>query len=200
MKTTFKTMILPNWESELSTIHFFPFPSDYEVCGYAYRPFLSVDLFVVYKEEENINLPFHQVEPWTFEKDESMTERKEWVLFHTHPRAVYQRYQSIFAFPSLRDISNFFRHSLDLPREKYHEMVWTLEGIYHFILTPRKKRDVYEFQQRMEELSVVWKSKETKLFFQQPTLRPHDFCWWLQNNLRIGPSFLCFFTWKRNTR
>jgi len=194
MKKT--TIIIPNWEREFFGNYSFPFPSDYEVCGYAYRPFHSLNLFMVYNDEERNGI-HNEVEPWTLE---DTIKRKDWVFFHTHPRIVYQRYQSLFAFPSLRDISNFFRHSLDRPREKYHEMVWTLEGIYHFILTPQKKRDVYEFQQMMEKLSVVWKSKETKLFFQQPTLRPHDFCWWLQHKLQYGPSFLCFFTWKRNTQ
>jgi hypothetical protein len=191
---------IPSWQNSIV----FPFPLTFEISGYAYRPFQSEDLFVVYKKkQENHHAP-HQSESWTKEEKEQLLKctgqasiEKDWIFFHTHPIAVYVRFQSLFAFPSLRDVSNFFFHYLDaLPSSPYDEMIWTVEGIYHFriLFSPifsnqeeeenNKIKNIQEFQNVIEELATIWNSKETSEFFQRSETRPSDYCWWLQSTLR----------------
>ena len=199
---------IPNWESNPT----FPFPSTHEISGYLYRPFQSHDLVVVYIDplEHNTSIQstkfrFHnQVDEWSNdEKDQFFKnqDKEDWIFFHTHPIHVYLCFQTVFAFPSLRDISNFFLHGLEdktssTKSTKYQELIWTVEGIYHlrlyspFSWLPSTEEEpidilrIQQYQNLVNDLANIWKSKETIEFFKRSETRPCDFCWWLQTTFR----------------
>jgi hypothetical protein len=209
---------IPNWESNPT----FPFPSTHEISGYLYRPFQSHDLVVVYIDplEHNTSIQstkfrFHnQVDEWSNdEKDQFFKnqDKEDWIFFHTHPIHVYLCFQTVFAFPSLRDISNFFLYSLK--EEKYQEMIWTVEGIYHlrlFRTTVEQEEDnvlrISKYETLVSEFANRWKLKETVDYLKRSETRPCDFCWWIQSTFRTLSQkldlqkdyFGCSFLQKKN--
>uniref|UniRef100_A0A6C0D105 Uncharacterized protein n=1 Tax=viral metagenome TaxID=1070528 RepID=A0A6C0D105_9ZZZZ len=203
-KDGFIFLEIPNWENNLM----FPFPPTHEISGYLYRPFQSLDLVAVYidpMEEEgpmiSTKFRFHnQVEEWSKEEKDRLFKNQykgDWIFFHTHPLDVYLRFQAVYAFPSIRDISNFFLHGLeDKTSTKYQELIWTVEGIYHlrlyypFSCLPSTEEEaidilrIQHYQNLVNDLADIWKSKETIEFFKRSETRPCDFCWWLQTTFR----------------
>ena len=195
-KDGFIFLEIPNWENSLT----FPFPSTHEISGYLYRPFQSLDLVAVYidpieKEGPMISTKFrfhNQVDEWSNEEKDRLFKNQQledWIFFHTHPIDVYIRFQTVYAFPSLRDISNFFLHSLK--EEKYQEMIWTVEGIYHlrlFRTTTEQEEDnvlrISKYETLVSEFANRWKLKETVDYLKRSETRPCDFCWWIQSTFR----------------